>query len=595
MSAVDQGRRAVLRAGAAGALLTTGACATAPTADPWSRADSILARFATPLRFRDQDFVVTAFGAAPCKLRQVKVSGHGVTTSQSTPVAGSPDCHRAIADAIAACSKAGGGRVLIPTGSWYCAGPIVLRSNVHVHLAAGAQVYFSADPRDYARHGDIDCGKNGMLVHSRWQGNDVLNFSPLVYAKGQTNIAITGADWTSILDGQGGIRPNDGSESWWEWTAKGRTALPSAAVANPLNAALATVAPHLSTDQREMIHRTRGDWRGDSRYLPALSEADVPLARRIFGLGHYLRPCMIEFIECTDVLMQGYQITGSPFWLHHPVSSRNVRISKVRMDSMGPNNDGFDPESCDTVLVDQCVFNTGDDCIAIKAGKNRDVREGPTRNVLIQDCVMNSGHGGVTLGSEMAAGIEHVYAQRIEFRNIHWASDPLGTAIRLKTNMNRGGFLRHLYARDLTVPNGVKTTAGYYAPVAGSRVPARAASTGGGAVITIDCDYAKMDDGVRTRPPSISDIHISNLKVGNVTMADGAFSCYQAIAILGPVADSFNGQAGTPILPVTRVTITDCDFGTPRAPTPWFLHNVQGLQLKNVQAGGKTVTTELSA
>jgi polygalacturonase len=590
---INYARRTLLQAGA---LMTLGAPAFAAAADPWQRAKQIADKLARPPRFRKEDFPITRYGAKTCELKEITVSTHGHTQQQKTPVAGSPDSRPAILAAIAACSKAGGGRVLIPAGSWYCGGPIVLRSNVNLHLAAGAQLYFSPDPRDYARDGDVDCGKNGKLVLSRWQGNDVLNYSPLIYAHKETNIALTGEDWTSILDGQAGVRPADGSESWWDWTVKNKPALPSAGLPNPLNPPLADVAPHLSAAERALIEQSRGSWQGDSRYLPALSEAGVPVGRRVFGLGHYLRPCMVEFIDCTDVLMQGYQLTGSPFWLHHPVACRNVRIHKVRMDSMGPNNDGFDPESCDTVLVDDCLFNTGDDCIAIKSGKNRDIKEGPTRNVVVQDCVMNCGHGGVTLGSEMAAGIEHVYAQRIEFRNIHWDVDPLGSALRLKTNMNRGGFLRHFYARDLTVPNGVKTTPGFYRPPPGSTVPPNAASPGGGAIITFDCDYAAGDDGVRTRPPSVSDVHISNIKAGDVKTKDGSFSCFQAILILGPVAASFNGKPGTPILPVTNVTITDCDFGTPRSTEhPWFVHNARGVKLRNVRAGGKTVNQTLSA
>jgi polygalacturonase len=206
---------------------------------------------------------------------------------------------------------------------------------------------------------------------------------------------------------------------------------------------------------------------------------------------------------------------------------------------------------------------------------------------------MNSGHGGVTLGSEMAAGIENVYAQRIEFRNAHWATDPLGSAIRLKTNMNRGGYLRHLYVRDVVLPNGVdaRDRRGKQDPAN----PLKGLATGGGAIVTIDCNYAAGDDGVRTRPPSVSDVHISNLRAGNVKMADGAYSCWQAVLILGPVAASFNGPAGTPILPVRNVTISDCDFGTVRnAGQPVFIHNAQDVVLKNVTINGKTISGELA-
>jgi len=595
-------RRRILQ-GASAAMFAGGLPAWAAESrpsDPWAYADRIIAQFAKPQRFRDEDFPITRFGAKPCTLKEIEASGgHGNSVAiRNTPVPGSHDSRPAIVAAIAAANKAGGGRVLIPAGSWYCAGPMVLLSNVHVHLAAGAQLYFSANPADYAKYGDIDCGANGKLVLSRWQGNDVLNYSPLVYARDQSNIALTGEDWTSVLYGQGGVPFENGGGCWWDWIGKGKSAPMHQRVANPLNKTpLASVAPGLSAAQEALIiEGGKEDWRGDQRYLPALSEAGVPVARRVFGIGHYLRPCMIEFINCNDVWLEGYQLMDTPFWQHHPVACRRVLFRKVRMESMGPNNDGFDPESCDTVLVDGCLFNTGDDCIAIKSGKNLDTQTGPTRNMVIQNTIMNSGHGGVTLGSEMAAGIEHIYAQKIEFRNVHWADDPLGTAIRMKTNMNRGGFLRHFYVRDVVVPNGVKTTSGFYNPLPGSAVPPKTASTSGGAVITIDCDYAPADDGVRTRPPEVSNVHISNMKVGNVKTKDGEFSCYQALVVLGPVATSFNGAAGTPVLPVTDITISDCDFGTPRnLEQPWFVHNAKRVRLTNVRVGGKTISKELAA
>jgi polygalacturonase len=598
-------RRSLLRTtSAAGVLLAGGpghALAAAESADPWQRAQAIIDRFAIPLPFRKQDFLITAYGAKPCKL--VTVDGQvasEINGKLKTPAPGSPDCYGAIAAAIEGCNKAGGGRVLIPAGDWYCAGPIVLLSNVNVHLAAGAHVFFSANPADYAKYGDYPCGKNGKLVLSRWQGNDCLNFSPLVYAYGQHNIALTGDDWTSILDGQGGVPFENGTDCWWDW--KGRNRKPADAhrsqvALNALNAeSLEAVAPAVPAAERALIQGEGTRWRTDARYLPALSEAGVPTAKRVFGLGHYLRPCMIELIACTNVLLQGYQVIGAPFWVHHPVNCRNLKISKVNMDSMGPNSDGFDPEACDGVLVDGCTFNTGDDCIAIKSGKNLDTQYGPTRNIVIQHCVMNSGHGAVTLGSEMAGGIENIYAQHLEFRNINWASDPLNTAIRMKTNMNRGGFLRHFYVRDVSIPNGVQTTGHFYRPLPGSVIPPNSVASTAGAVITIDCDYTPADDSVRTRPPEVSNVHISGVRVGNVAARDGKYSCNQAMVILGPVASSYNGKPGVEILPLRNITVEDCDFGTPRnGAQPWFLHNVRDLTLKNVTIGGKVHSAVLKA
>jgi polygalacturonase len=608
---INPQRRSLLRAATVSAAgLTVGGCAvarsgagTGTTADAgkaWTRAQGIIDSFKKPLVFRKQDFVITSYGAAPC--RTIEVTGfvaHHEPGKLGTPAPDAPDCYAAIAAAIAACSAAGGGRVLIPAGNWLVKGPIVLKSNVNVHLAKGAHVYFSTDPDDFAKYGDYDCGANGKLVISRWQSNDCLNYSPLVYAYGQTNIALTGEDWTSILDGQGGV-PRANGDTWWDWKGK-RKAGPNQRqaqnVVNPLNPTSVTaVAPGLDPAQVALMEGKDDKWRTDEAYLPTLSEAGVPVAKRVFGRGHYLRPCMIEFIGCTNVLLQGYQVNGSPFWLHHPVNCSKLEIRGVHMDSMGPNSDGFDPEACDTVLVDGCTFNSGDDCIAIKAGKNRDTQFGPTRNVVIQNCVMNSGHGGVTLGSEMSGGIEHVYAQDIEFRNTHWATDPLNTAIRMKTNMNRGGFLRHFYVRNVTIPNGVNLKPQYYTPLPGSPIPQKTVGSSAGAVVTIDCDYAPTADNVRTRPPVVENVHISGVQVGNVKTRDGAFSCFQALLLLGPVAYDYNGPQGAQILPIRNVTITDCDFGTPlNAAQPFYLYNVRDVKLANVTVGAKTYDTTLSA
>jgi polygalacturonase len=594
-----------------------GAALAAGAGDPWAKARAIAARLANPVKFRKVDYLVTAFGAEPCKLVPVKawISFEDQATVQ-TPAPGASDCYAAFAAAIARCHQEGGGRVVIPRGDWFCAGPIVLLSNVHVHLQAGAHVYFSNDPRDYAKYGDVDCGPNGKLVVSRWQSNDCLNFSSMIYAHKQDNIALTGEDWTAILDGQGGVpfggASGGSSDCWWTWKGKNRTINAVAQgttpnyvegklaqnKVNPLNpASLAELAPGLPEARRRLIQGEDDQWRTDEAYLPALSEAGVPLEQRVFGLGHYLRPSMIHLVGCTNVLLQGYQVTHTPFWQHHPVACRNLAIRKVYANSLGPNSDGFDPEACDTVLVEGCQFDTGDDCIAIKAGKNRDTQYGPSQNIVIQNCTMQSGHGAVTLGSEMAGGIQHVYAQDLVFENKNWATNPLNTAIRLKTNMNRGGFLRHFYVRNVSIPNGVQTSPSFYASLPGSPIASRTVATAAGAIVTFDCDYTPRADNVRIRPPEVSDVHISNVRVGNVDKDGRRLSCFQAIVVLGPVASDYNGPAPVPaVLPVRDVTITDCDFGTPaNGAQPWYLYNVRNLKLSRVRIAGKVHNATLSA
>jgi polygalacturonase len=600
-------RRGFLQAASCGGLaLAWPASLLAAAPDPWRQAQTIINRVGKPRTFRKQDFNITAFGAQPCQT--VPVNAWTSFTEQETihtPAAGSKDCYPAIADAIAACHKAGGGRVLVPAGNWFCAGPIVLLSNVNVHLASGAHVYFSNNPLDYARHGEYDCGANGKLSLTRWEGNDCLNYSSMVYAKGQDNIALTGDDWSAILDGQAGVPFNVSGECWWSWKGRERAGIEhvphhparTEVVSNPLNpASLREAAPHLSPDEAAHIQGSDGRFQADSNYLRALAEARVPAAKRVFGVGHYLRPHMVQFISCTNVLFAGYQTTNTPFWQHNPVDCSNMHVRGIYANSMGPNSDGFDPESCRDVLIEGSQFNTGDDCIAIDSGKGPDIQYGPAANIVIQDCKMQSGHGALTLGSIMSGGIENVFAQRLVFENANWKTDPLNIAIRLKTNMSRGGYLRNFHVRDISIPNGIRTRPSFYATLPGSGIPNKAVATTAGGIITIDCDYDPVNDTVRTRPPVVTNVHISNVRVGDVETKDGRFSCYQAIVIQGPVAANYNGAGKPKVLPVTDVTIQDCDLGTPaNSEQPNYLYNVKGLVLKNVRIGGKVVNQQLSA
>ena len=584
------------------------------TGDPWRQAELIVNRLAwlgdTPeRRWRElRQFYVTSFGATQCQVVVVPLIYTSSTTSASglTPALGSPDNYAAFAAAVAACNRAGGGRVIVPAGNWYCAGPITLLSNVNFHLRSGAQIWFSPNPADYAKYGLYDFGPNGKLVRTRWQGNDCYNFSSMIYAHGQHNVALTGEDQTSILNGQGGT-PYDGPNAWWTWKGTVGTAgyvsgEPSEGTPNSLNMPLGSLNPALSAAEINLIEYgtpaggTGNAYTADSSYLPALSEAQIPISQRIFGIGHQLPPAMIEFFGCTGVLLRGYQVINTPFWQHHPIACRDVVMRDVYANSIGPNNDGFDPEACNYVLVDGVTFNTGDDCIAIKSGKNTDIEFGPAQNHVIRNCTMNSGHGGITLGSELAAGIQNIFAENLAMQNQNFATNPLNIAIRIKTNLNRGGVTQNFHVRNVSLPNGINTTSGFYKPLSGSPIPASTVSTNQGGIITFDCDYSPGSDNVRTRPPVVKDITIRN--VNAASPAGVSASCYQAIIIQGPVAEDYNGLTQPPptVYPVQNITITDCDFGTPADATqPYYLYNVQGLTLDNVTIGGTMYNTTLSA
>ncbi len=302
----------------------------------------------------------------------------------------------AIAAAIEACAAAGGGRVLVPPGRWPT-GAIRLKSRVELHLAAGATLVFSTDPEHYP------------IVATRWEGVELMNYSPLVFADGERDVAITGR---GTLDGQGA--------AWWSWSSGPqfgwRPGLP---------------------DQRKA-----------RQALFDMSERGVPVARRVFGDGHYLRPMMVQFQNCANVLVEGVTLRDSPCWTLHPVLCRNVTVRDVTMIGHGPNTDGCDPESVDGMVIERCTFDCGDDCIAIKSGRNADGRRlaRPTRNILIQDCVMKDGHGGVVIGSEVSGGVDNIFVQRCRMD-----SDKLWYALRFKNNAMRGGVVQDIYVRDVEI------------------------------------------------------------------------------------------------------------------------------------------------
>lgn len=581
--------------------------------------------------FAAKDFIVTQYGAQTCLTVASPNPYTDLTKSplsvgaDTTHAPGSFDSRPAFLAAIAACNAAGGGRVVVPAGDWYCAGPIVLLSNVNFHLSQNCTIYFSPNPADYAKDGPIDCGANGKLYYGRWQSNDCLNYGAPIYARNQTNIAVTGEGDTSIFNGQA-MTPFAGtgntSTCWWTWKGNAgvygvvNSSTPSQASVNALNIDLKTFVPGISDALYTLLTNPVTPWQQDQNYLPALSEAGVPIEKRIFGLGHFLRPCMVEFLGCTNVLMEGYQTRNTPFWQHHPTDCKNVVIRKVTVNSIGPNNDGFDPDACDNVLCEDVVFNTGDDCIAIKSGKNLDNEYGPSIRHVVQNCTMNSGHGGITLGSEMGGGVEKIYCRNLAMLNQFWATNSLNIAIRIKTNMNRGGYVKDFYVDGVTLPNGVSLTGAGYGtsllagspinanvPIGVSTAASSNPSASQGGIVTFDCDYQPAKDAIRTRPALLQNINISNLVAKNVTLGGVTGSCFQAIVAQGPVAFDYNGPAPTPPVPaIEGVNIINCDFGNPTAlgpasatvAGPIYAYNVHDITLANTLIAGKIMDTTVA-
>lgn len=371
----------------------------------WKKAETIIKSVKAPT-FPDTTFNILEYGAI--------ADGKTINTA-------------AFAKAISACNEAGGGMVLVPKGQ-FLTGPIHLKSNVNLHLEEGAEILFSKETKDYL-----------PVVHTSYEGVELMNYSPLIYAKGQTNIALTGK---GILNGQAG------KDNWWPWCGSKRYG-----------------------------HEDGQPAQKDDHNLPTLrkmNEDQVPVSERIFGEGHQLRPLFFETLECENVLVSGVTFTNAPFWVIHPLKSKNIRVDGVTVNSHGPNNDGCDPEYCSNVVIENCIFNTGDDCIAIKSGRNNDGRRVniPSENIVVQNCTMKDGHGGVVMGSEISAGVRNVFV-----RNCDMDSPNLDRAIRIKTNTLRGGFVENVFVKDITVGQvkesvlKVNTYYGIYANQEGDFMP----------------------------------------------------------------------------------------------------------------------------
>jgi polygalacturonase len=312
---------------------------------------------------------------------------------------GKTDSSTALRQAIAACAAAGGGRVVVPEGR-FLTGPVHLLGGVNLHLAKDATLLFLQDPKAYL-----------PAVYTRWEGMECMGYSPFVYAFNQRNVAITGQ---GTLDGQAG------PSVWWPW--KGRKEY-----------GWKQGDPHQAAARDRLIEAC---------------ERDVPVAERLFADGSLLRPPFVQTYRCANVLIEGVTIVNSPMWEINPVLCSNVTVRNVTVNSHGPNNDGCNPECSRDVLIEKCRFDTGDDCIAIKSGRNRDGRRVnvPSENILIAGCEMKDGHGGVTIGSEVSGGVRNVFAE-----DCRMDSPNLDRALRLKTNAVRGGVIENVFMRNVTI------------------------------------------------------------------------------------------------------------------------------------------------
>ena len=325
---------------------------------------------------------------------------YNITDFGAKPDMPEAPCHDAINLAIVTCNQAGGGTVIVPKGTFYT-GPITLKSNVNFHLEEGAVLKFDTNPELYM-----------PAVLTRWEGVDCYNMRPLIYAYGETNLAITGK---GVIDGQGSM------ETWWPMCGEKKYGW-----------------------KEGMIGQNCG---GRAKLL-AWGESGEPIYKRLMTVQDGMRPQLVNLYRCDRVLVEGVTMQNSPFWTLHPLFCTNLIVRGVHFINRGPNGDGCDPESCDGVIIENCVFDTGDDCIAIKSGRNRDGRTWgvPSQNIIVRNCKMYDGHGGVVIGSEISGGYKNLYVENCEMD-----SPNLDRVIRIKTSNCRGGVIENVFVRNIKV------------------------------------------------------------------------------------------------------------------------------------------------
>ncbi len=384
----------------------------------------------------------------------------------------------AINKAIQKASEKGGGKVIIPAGT-YMTGAITLLSDVNLVLEKGAVLKFAFEPELYP------------LVYTRYEGLDVYNYSPCIYANGAKNIGITG---------QGTIDGNGNRNTFWMWTGEERWGYKGGETCKTINGV-----------------------QGSRPLLQEMCDRNVPAEQRTFGMGKGLRMQLVNIVNSENILIEGVTMIDSPFWVMHPLFSKNITVRGVTVRNDGPNGDGCDPESCENVLIENCVFHTGDDCIAIKSGRNGDgLRDGrPSRNIIIRGCKMEDGHGGVVIGSEISGGCENVFAENCEMD-----SPKLDRVLRIKTNTCRGGETKNVYMRNVKVGQCKET------------------------VMRINLNYQPKEASERGHIPTVHNVWMENVTCEKSKYGVMLNGIQEACSIydIHVVNCSFNGVSEKPVL-----------------------------------------------
>lgn len=364
--------------------------------------------------------------------RQFLITSFGAKTTATAA-----QNQKAINRVISLVSKKGGGKVIIPKGIWNT-GAIELKSHVNLVLEEGATLHFAFEPKLYP------------LVRTSWEGLACWNYSPCIYAYKATDIAITGK---GTIDGGGN------NDTFWQWNGSPRFGYKEG----------------VTKESQKLGSRSK---------LLKMAEDGVPFDERKFGMGYGLRPQLVNMVHCERILIKDVKMINSPFWVIHPLLSKNITVDGVYVWNEGPNGDGCDPEACENVLIQNCVFHTGDDCIAIKSGRNNDGRlwNQPSKNIIIRNCKMEDGHGGVVIGSEISGGCENVYAENCVMDSPH-----LERILRIKTNNCRGGQVQNINMRNVVVGQCKE------------------------AVVKINLDYERKEICYRGFEPVVNNVNVENV------------------------------------------------------------------------------------
>lgn len=350
----------------------------------------------------------------------VCITDFGATTEQRDIGNGKVNAE-AINKAIETLSARGGGRVIVPAGLWIT-GPIRLKSNIELHLEKQALIKFSKNIDEYP------------LIITNYEGQECIRTVSPITAEGEENVAITGF---GCIDGSGDL---------WRPVKQFKV------TDRQWKALLKKSAYVLETKEQGVWLPTESAFFGNERNIQGKTENVLKEAENYYD---FYRPVMVSLKNCKSVLLEGVTFMNSPAWNIHPFFCENltVRNVSIRNPYYAQNGDGIDIESCKNVNIHDNVFETGDDAICVKAGKNAEARtfEGPCENIYIHDCLVNEGHGGFVIGSEMSRGVRNILVENCTF---------IGTdvGIRLKSAMGRGGVVENIEIDNINM-SGIKDEA----------------------------------------------------------------------------------------------------------------------------------------